>query len=177
MAAIPTYRTWVAGEVVTADEMNTNIRDAGNFWLARPLAVLYQGSGQSTSHATWTNILFDAEVIDRDGGHSLVTNTERYTSPTAGYLVIAGGVSFVNNVAGIRGAASALNGTRTYSSVLSNPINGAPSGVPCKTFVVAVNGATDWLTIQGYQSSGGALNTDVSPGYQSCMVVYWVCDL
>lgn len=160
--------------------MNTNIRDAGNFWLARPLAILRQTVAQSIPNAAWTDITMDTEDIDRDGGHSTVTNTARYTSPTAGYLMLSGGVSYAANATGYRGARFALNATQTnYSAVVLMTVTVAATvtDVPARTIIQPVNGTTDYVTVQGVQNSGGALNTAVSAGDQPYMTVLWVSTL
>jgi hypothetical protein len=65
MATLPVYRTWTPGEVVTAAYFNTNTRDPGNFWLARPLGILRQATPQSLPNATWTAVIQDTEDLNR----------------------------------------------------------------------------------------------------------------
>lgn len=175
MATVPTFRTWVSGEIVTAAYLNSNVRDAGNYWLARPLAILRQTVGQSIPTATWTAILLDTEDIDRDGGHSTVTNTARYTSPTAGYLMFSGAVAHGVNATAARGAAWALNGVNITPVDALVPTVAATFGahVAAPTELIAVNGSTDYVTLQAYQNSGGALTTVAA----SHMCVLWVSNL
>lgn len=178
MTTVPSYTTFVAGAVLTAAQLNTNVRDAGNFWLARPLCLLRQTSVQSLSNNSFGDILFDTEDIDRDGGHSTVTNTARYTSPTSGYIAVSGGVAFAANATGRRAAQWALNGTAINASqnMETTTATGNPT-LSARTFAVPVNGSTDYVTLQGYQDSGGALNTFATGNVQPNMYVLWISTL
>lgn len=88
MATVPSPITWVTGVVVTASQLNTNIRDALNFFITPPLCVMRQVTGQSVGGGGYTAVTWDTEDIDRDGGHSTVSNTSRYTAQTAGWYDI-----------------------------------------------------------------------------------------
>lgn len=175
MATVPTFRTWTAGEVATAAFMNSNVRDGGNFFLAQPCAELRQTVAQSLTSAAYTGITFDTEDADTDNGHSTVTNTSRYTSPTAGRLLVGGAVSFAANSAGVRATAWALNGTQINGGqttfVGTNLIE---ASVPARVKTIVVNGSTDYIELHGYQNTGGALNTAVTAVNQSTMMVFWV---
>lgn len=125
MAAIPVYRTWVSGEVVTAAEMNANIRDAGNFQLAKPY-VDVDASGNTTLGAgTAVLISFDTENEDNDSMHSTSTNPSRIIAQTAGLFTMhwfyrvtsVSGTQTLNlrlNAAGSSTGGSSLT-TTTYS--------------------------------------------------------------
>jgi len=178
MTTIPSYRTWVAGEVVVASYFNSNIRDAGNFWLARPLCILRQTSAQTLTTATWTDLLMDTEDIDRDGGHSTVTNPARYTSPTAGYLLLGGGAGFAANATGQRGVRWALNGTTINGTqVFISAVAAQVLTLANRAIFQAVNGTTDYVTNQGHQTSGGNLNTAVTTDQQPSFHILWVSTL
>ncbi|HEX4816709.1 MAG TPA: hypothetical protein VFV66_28540 [Nonomuraea sp.] len=92
MAVIPNPRTWGATEGVTAAKLNADIRDALNFYLAPPLARLRKSGTQSVPNNSVTAVTWDVEVIDRDGGHSNVTNPSRYTAQTAGWYHLRAGI-------------------------------------------------------------------------------------
>lgn len=85
MATVPSPRTWAVGELLTAAKLNTDLRDGLSFLLGPPLAVLVKNATQSVSSTTFTPLTWEVEQIDRDGGHSTVTNTSRYTCLTAGW--------------------------------------------------------------------------------------------
>jgi hypothetical protein len=173
IAVLPSYRTWVAGEVVTAAYFNTNIRDAGNFWLSRPLAILRQASGQSISNNTWTAITLDTEDLNRDSGHSLVTNPSRYTSQTTGYYLCSGAVAHgFNATAGARGAEFATNGAAVnYTASLVPQVTTTwGSWVPISAAFLYLTATTQYVEIWGFQNSGGAVTTTAG----SNLHVLWV---
>lgn len=174
---VPVFRTWVAGEIVTAAYMNTNIRDAGNFFVAVPLAVLRQTVAQSIPNGAFTALLLDTEDIDRDGGHSTVTNTSRYTAQTAGWYTFQGSINFTANVTGQRTIVFRPNGgaATTYKNKVQIPMAGTVgSGSVVTTATFSMNGTTDYVEILGWQNSGGALLTYITDEGNPSMAVRWV---
>lgn len=175
MATIPSFRTWVAGEIVTAAYMNTNIRDAGNFFLSWPVCETRQGAAQSLPNNTLTNILFDTNDIDTDGGHSTSVNTDRYVGKTAGRFQVSGGVGYAAGVGTWRVAEIQKNGAAiNIGSHIAIPNSGTTHRMPTRTLTLSLNGTTDYVTIVAFQNSGGALNTATTTGDQSHMSVRMV---
>jgi hypothetical protein len=177
VATVPVFRTWVAGEIVTAAFMNTNIRDAGNFFVAVPVAVLRQTVAQSFPNSTFTALLLDTEDIDRDGGHSTVTNTSRYTGQTPGWYTVQGSINWAASTAGQRTIVFRPNGgaATTYKNKVQIPMTttvGSGSIVTVATFFM--NGTTDYVEVVGWQNSGGALNTYITDEGNPSMNVHWV---
>lgn len=165
MATLPSFRTWVAGEIVTAAYLNANVRDAGNFFLSWPVFEGRQTVAQSIANSTSVAITFDTEDIDTDNGHSTVTNTSRYTPQTAGRFQISGGYTFVANATGVRNADIWKNGSGVNAGSASYPANGSQiSRYSTRAMTQTANGSTDFFEIAAFQTSGGALNTDVSLG-------------
>lgn len=91
MATLPSPRTWTVGELLNASKLNVDLRDGLNFLLAPPLAIMRQTSNQSVGATT--TLVYGAHDIDRDGGHSTVSNTDRYTAKTAGWYQVTGLIS------------------------------------------------------------------------------------
>lgn len=175
MATIPSFRTWVTGEVVTAAFMNSNIRDAGNFFLSWPVFEGRQTVAQSLANGSGIAILFDTEDVDTDSGHSTVTNTSRYTPQTQGRFQHAGGVGYASSATGSRWAYWGINAVALNGS--SQSIPGNVARLTAATMTSVFNGTTDYLELFGLQNTGGALNTDVGTGalgYQSRMSVRMV---
>ncbi|MGW0805277.1 hypothetical protein [Nonomuraea sp. NPDC002799] len=85
MATVPAPRTWTASELVTAAKLNTDIRDGFNFFRSPPICRLTKSGSQSIAENATTAVTWEVEVIDRDAGHSTVTNVSRYTAQTAGW--------------------------------------------------------------------------------------------
>lgn len=175
MATVPVFRTWTAGEIVTAAFMNTNIRDAGNFLLGRPVAELRQAAAQSIATSAFVAFLLETEDLDTDNGHSTVTNLSRYTGATPGWYRFSGGTSYATNATGKRYALWGLNGTNVNGTHANIPaITGNPSHVAARTKHIQLNGTTDYVELLGFQDSGGALLTAVGGAEQPNMSVAWV---
>jgi len=175
MATVPSFRTWVVGELVTASFMNTNIRDAGNFFTADPCAEMRQAVAQSIPNSANTAILLDTEDLDSDNGHSTVTNTSRYTAQTAGWWRVMGGVSLTGNATGTRNLFIAKNSGAVAGTGTNNGVPGAASwaGATKSKLVSLIVG--DFVEVFFFQNSGGALNTLVSGvEIQAAMSVQWV---
>lgn len=171
MATLPVFRTWVAGEIVTAAYMNTNIRDAGNFFVSWPVAELRQTIVQSVPNGG-AALLFDVEDIDTDNGHSTSVNTSRYTAQTPGRFQFSGGVVFAANTAGRKGTWWLQNGSGVNGSSVVGPSAAALTlATSSRVRTMLLNGTTDYVELFGYQESGGALNTAVSTFDQPSMSV------
>jgi hypothetical protein len=173
VAIVPSYRTWTDGETVTAAMLNSNIRDDGQFWVSsRARALLRQTVAQSLTSNTWAALTFDVEDLDNDGGHSTVTNTSRYTAQTAGWLR-AEGLVCITAGGSQRGARWAVNGTPINAGQvqLNAPAAGSADIPACGRLIFLNVG--DYIELQGFQNSGGALNTAVATTEQSQMTVVW----
>lgn len=175
MGTVPTYRTWTAGEIVTAAEFNANVRDAGNFLVGLPVAELRATAAQSLANATFVGVLFDTEDLDSDGGHSTTTNTSRYTAQTPGWYHFGGGYCIAGTT-GRRLAAWGKNGSivnGTECSIVSSAA-GAVLGIAARPRQMQMNGSTDYVELYAYQENGGALSTSGTTFEQPTMSVAWV---
>lgn len=178
MAVIPVLRTWVAGELVTAAYMNVNIRDAGNFFLGRPLAILRQTVAQSVPNATYTAVLFDTEDIDRDAGHSTSSNTGRYIPQTTGYQFLAYTLPWAVNGTGARSARFRMNGADTAATAAGRTTIGNGGGAADTanggSGFLYFNGTTDYVELIAYQNCGSALLTEVDTSVSARLQAIWV---
>lgn len=122
-----------------------------------PIAVLQQQVTQSVANGTWAVLTFDTEVTDPYGGHSLVTNTSRYTCQLAGWYRVTGRAAFATNSTGSRGARVHVNGA--YIQGAANLCGaGTLAGIVEVSHVLQL-GLGDWVEIAGGQNSGGSLST------------------
>lgn len=169
---VPVPRTFVVGETEVSAYMNA-IRDALTFLLNKPIAQLVQNTVQSVATSTVTPLTFDGSVTDSYGGHSNVTNPDRYTAQVAGWYNICGPAAFATNATGVRVARLRKTGTDVvYFDAWAQAVTAAatPSAV-CAEGILFLN-VGDYAQLGGYQTSGGALNTIVV-GPQSGMSVMW----
>lgn len=71
MGAVPILRTWSVGEVATAAELNSNVRDAINFLLSVPRCIVTRSTSLTVNPgAAPSAIGFDVETVDNDTMHA-----------------------------------------------------------------------------------------------------------
>lgn len=141
-----------------------------------PMARLRAQSATSMANAAFTSVNFDTEEYDNYNGHSTATNTSRYTCRVAGRYLLAGAIAWTNSTTGNQRAQIwAVNGIALAAAQTAWPSAGAiEKQYPARTIttLLAVN---DYVELQGYQDTGGALNTSVgSNTVYSSMDVRWV---
>lgn len=146
------------------------------FFPGTPLALLYQSVAQSIADLDHPSILMDSEHFDLINGHSTVTNTDRYTPSIPGRYHLEGGVSFASAGGSTRAAQFYKNGGVVN---VWGPENVAATPTGFHASVVAsgdmdLNGTTDYVTLIGFQNSGGAVLTRVEANLQSTMRVTYM---
>lgn len=166
MATLPSQRTWTVGEFVTASMLNDDVRDAINFLLAPPTAILGQTAAQSVASSSNVALAWDNEVADTDGGHSNVTNNTRYTSQTPGYYDSLCTMAFAANATGRREGFHRANGDTAqefgFWANSSTPSGSFEQGVITGGKVYL--NTSQYLEVYVVQASGGALNTSTAHG-------------
>lgn len=139
-----------------------------------PRAQMRQIVAQTISDVTWTSITFTAEDIDSHNGHSTAVNTSRYVAQVNGVYLLGGGMWWAANSTGVRIGRWAKNGSLLVGSGVEVPtIVGGQVGVAYKPYLVTLN-VSDYVELQGWQNSGGNLDTYVGGGAdeaQSSMMV------
>ncbi len=157
----------LAGQDLTATLINGAI--------SGPIATLRQTTTQTLTSGVYAAITLDSEDVDTDVGHSNVTNNSRYTIPQTGYYEFNGGIVFAANTSGGRAGRWTLNGTALNGSSNQVPPNAASlvAGLGMRTMILFLV-AGDFVQMEGYQSSGGNLNTFATAETQSTMTVRWL---
>jgi hypothetical protein len=174
---IPSTRLFTAGEVETGAYLNATITSLGNFVLGKPVFSAWQSTAQSLANNVYVPLTFTSETIDRDNGHSNITNTSRYTAQTAGYYLFNGVIQYASNVTGARRALWQVNGTAPtggggFFQTSSTLIAGTASVVAPPFFYYLAVG--DYVELNAFQNSGGALLTVAAGGVFSTMSAVWV---
>lgn len=179
MPAVPeTKATWTNGvDALSSTNLHAYLRDPLRFLMHKPAAVLRQSLAQSLANATWVSLTMGVEDLDDDpdgvGGHSTVTNTSRYTARYAGWYWLGGGMTNGINSTGVRGVRWAVNGTAVNGgSVVLPPTATGGARTPARAHLVFLNEG-DYVELQGFQSSGGAMSTIVNGEEQASMCVSW----
>jgi hypothetical protein len=176
MAVVPDTHVFTNG-VLDSSELNTYVRDPIRFLLNKPICELKQIVSQSPITSTWTSITFTSEVVDTDvdgvGGHDTSSNTSRFTARYAGWYWLGGGVGFAPNVTGQRAVRWAVNGTALDGASVFTAAGGAlGEALPARGKLTYLS-VGDYVELQGWQSTGGALAT-VATGEHSCtMALMW----
>ena len=127
-------------------------------------ASVYRSTTQSITNSTDTRIAFDAEDFDTNAFHDSATNSERITIPSGrgGTYRVSLGVHFAVNGTGLRVVRLRKNGT-TYLGryTLHSPTAGDDAAVVLTRTVALA--AADYIEVEVWQSSGGALNVNAGP--------------
>ncbi len=105
-----------------------------------------------------TDLTFDTEDFDTDTIHSLVSNTGRLTCVTAGKYLIHGLVWFAANATSYRFVNIKVNGATNIASIQVDPTSVASVETAVEVTTTYDLIATDYVTLQAYQNTGGSLN-------------------
>jgi hypothetical protein len=165
MATVPSYTTFVAGSILTAAQLNSNVRDGGNFWLTvKPVAVTRATAAQSIPNTTFTTVLFDTDDYNNDGMHSTITNTGRLTCVTAGRYLFAFTGGLTSNATGIRATKLQIDYQAGGNRALGGSSDAAGNSTEYASSVVGTElmSVGDYVHMDLYQASGGALNTTIT---------------
>jgi hypothetical protein len=163
-----TPKTWAAGEVLTAANLNLYLRDNTEMMGAsRPAARVFQSTGTTLTSGVGANLLFDSEVFDVGALHSTSLNTDRMTISIAGLYLFQATVSFPPNATGYRRATinnqaggTIATDTRAAFGTFNNEVNLAG--------IDRLNPG-NWVAVQATQSSGGNLTTVANFTSFSCV--------
>lgn len=161
-------RTWVTGNILTAAQLNTDIRDNELFLYTPPRVLMRNGGFQTIADNTSTIATHNGEDFDTDGMHDNASNTGRATIRTAGVFLFVMTNEWADNTTGRRACESILNGsTRTAFTDFGSPgaVGGQAKFQLVHTRYYAVN---DYLEQQVYQNSGGNLDVLCTVG------AYWL---
>ncbi|GAA3032062.1 hypothetical protein FHS39_002601 [Streptomyces olivoverticillatus] len=170
---VPTSASAVPGQFITGALWNAQVKALNDFLTAPPVFSGYQTTAQSIPNATFTSFTLDTEVVDSDGGHSTTTNTSRYTATVPGTYLVVGTAGWSGATTGYRRCRITLNGGVVPGAAVGTDATNAVLCGQSVTAIVVMNGTTDYVEVQGAQSSGAALaayNQDFAPS----MRVYWL---
>jgi len=170
---VPVMATEVPGNFNTAALNNANVKALGDFLTNPPRFKGYATTTQSVGSTTnVTAINLDSELYDSDGGHSTVTSTSRYVVQVAGTYDITGCLAWPSTSGGNRGAGLNINGASPNGSIsqLAGFVGNSWSVTVSTTVQCAVG---DYIELVGWQTSGGAIATAVTPALGPTLTVTW----
>jgi hypothetical protein len=161
--------------ILTADSSTAT----GLKWAAPAIATargcsLYLTADQSIANSTGTYISWNIELYDTDSFHDNSTNPTRITIPTglSGKYLISTTLPFDNNATGVRVGYIHVNGTLIYLTAQGN-LSATVDTYLDYTYVANLT-AGDYIQIQSFQDSGGALNVIGSVTYYANVQVTYL---
>ncbi len=167
---MPTMPDWTAGQRVTGAGLQ-QITTYARFWTSPPMFRMYQTIAQSIPNATDTQI-----TCDTVSGGGYDTDSGRAAGTPWSYVIPVGMTGrwefdlcaqFSGNAAGTRQTKLFVNGVLaigTLADGMAGPA-GISTGYPL-TVTIPVNSG-DSIGLYAYQTSGGALNSNVGGNIDS----------
>lgn len=134
---------------------------------------LWKSANQSISNVSQTAITFNNEDFDTSGFHDNVTNSDRVTIPAglAGKYLVTSKIDFAANATGQRVLYHFINGVLVNLAV--QPVNSTANGSSFELSGVYNLSAGNYINLQVYQDSGGALNVlGAAQYYTNLQVIY-----
>ena len=172
-------KTWASGNVLTASDMNTYVRDNTLYLYAQsgssPTCRVYNNAAISIPNNSTTALTFNSERWDNDDMHSTASNTSRLTCVTPGIYSVYGNIRFASNNNGNRIIAVRKNGSVVWANHRAMAIQGSNHPLSIATQIDLDTG--DYVELLAFQSSGAALNIDSEDALSPEFGMTRLCDL
>lgn len=135
----------------------------------------YASTTQSIANGSGSDtvLTLDTEDYDSDNGHSVSTNTSRYTIQVAGTYLILATASFPTNATGNRKLGINISGSPARGGVFQGPAmasNSWAAGVSVEQALVV----GDYVEMAVWQTSGAPLSTNASTGFGPALMCHWI---
>ena len=153
----------VTASTAVTDSVLTGTSAGSTAWQRLDNARAWHNADQSIANTTVTIVALNVDVFDNNSIHDPSTNNSRLTCKVAGKYLITAGVQFSPNSTGQRRVAIMRNGSQTTARTWVDATGGGqPTDISISTlYALSVN---DYVEIEVYQDSGGAINvSSVSP--------------
>lgn len=123
-------------------------------------AQAYHSATQSLSSGAWTSLSLNSEDFDNGSCHDLVTNNSRLTVPASqgGVYILIAFIEFAGAAGGVRGLRFAKNGSNIGPMFWQQELNESTIGNGCSGAIFQSLSAGDYVEVQAFQDTGGALN-------------------
>ena len=177
--AYSTPSTFVAGNVLTAAQLNTNLRD-NIAWMATdsPACRAYNNANISISNAAaapGTAITLNSERFDNAAIHDTGSNTSRLTVPSGAggkYIMGCGGSWAASAGGNYRQTRIELNAAATNIGIDTRDGSAGhlSESAWCTVYALA---AADYVELYARQDSGGALNFIVQSNSSPEFWMFW----
>lgn len=179
MPEAPFQKTWKVGDPVLAADLNTNIRDGYLYQLQnRPAARAAATAATTAVTGTWTVINFALAEQTFDIVDNTFSIANRFDVVVPGLYLVTGCVSWANNGTGGRAIRfTVTTGATTYTQIgikscQATPAGGIPTALTMTRLLYLAK--ADILRMEGFQTSGGNLNTNTANGEISSLQVLFM---
>jgi hypothetical protein len=135
-----------------------------------PAFSAYPSASQSIATFTYVKLAFDTKQFDTNTNFS--TTNYRFTPTVAGYYQVTGSYYLPASASGQQVINLYKNGSNFITA--SYPFSSTGAVQPILSYLMYLNGSTDYIELYAYQSSGGALSTLANRSdlnfFQACLV-------
>lgn len=123
---------------------------------------------QSINSGTHTSLVFDTDDFDNGACHDVAVNTNRLTVPASqgGVYLIVASCEFAGAAGGVRSIRIRKNGATVISPMIwAQELNESTIGNGMLVSVFASLSAADYVEVQVFQDTGGAINVIAGPKF------------
>lgn len=170
---IPTPRTWTDDELVTPQDLNTEIRDTIEFLLNKPIFRGAPNTGNTSGNNQWTQMTFTYIAVDNTGLFDSSTPDQITVKVPGTYEFYAQARFFAGND-GDRRVRIRKNGTIiAFGEIGANPQGGTVVACSCAEYL----GPSDVIKLDVQESGSGSqyLGGDQgSLGYATTLMLKWI---
>jgi hypothetical protein len=122
-----------------------------------PAFSAYPSASQSIASVTFTKLQFNTVTFDTSSPVAYDTTNYRFLPKTAGYYQVVGSYYLPAAASGQQIISLYKNGSAV--STASYAFTSTASIQPSFTYLIYLNGSTDYIELYAYQGSGGSLST------------------
>jgi hypothetical protein len=153
-----------SGVISNGDVFHLHFERVGDAGVFTPTAArVFNSVAIATVSAVFKILTFDSERRNDGSVHNTGFNISRLTAPIAGWYAITGHIVFASNATGLRDAAILLNG----ATIIAQTLFPAATTNVTNISIAAIYylNAGDYVELEAYQDSGGALNVTAAGNY------------
>ena len=162
---------------VEIDQLRRRVAVLEALDVVKPQARVYSTAAQSLTSSVLTALTFTNARWDLPSGHFSLSSPTRLTCQIAGLYVAFGHVGFAASASGTQRQINIMLNGSTYIARASEQLEAGGSSGNVHRLIVATLwrfAVADYIELQAYQDTGGALNTyveaDDSPEFAFALI-------
>ena len=148
------------GNLVTVPSVTGTAMVSGNM----PAFSARAASNQSISNNTWTKVTLDTEIFDTNNCFA----SSRFTPNVAGYYQVNGQISIYGTTSYFGGAFYKNGASDNQFFFLYETNSVQRSDGVSGSYIVYLNGSTDYIELYGIQASSGTIQFEGGGGVFAC---------